>query len=72
MAIFAYPHPPQEVVQFFREHFGPTKMAFARLDAEQQKQYEAELTDMWVKNNEGAPGQTLMRNEYLEVIGTRI
>jgi hypothetical protein len=29
---FRYPFPPDGVVEFFREHYGPTTRAFAALD----------------------------------------
>ena len=29
---FTYPFPPAEVVEFFRQYYGPTNRAFASLD----------------------------------------
>ena len=71
-AIFEYPSPPRDVVHFFREHFGPTKTAFARLDPAQQKAYETDLENLWSEHNLSHDGKTLIHNEYLEVIGTRL
>lgn len=68
---FDYPYPPAEVVRFFREFFGPTKMAFARLDAAQQSSLAADLEKHWSEANEGDGSRTLVRAEYLEVIATR-
>src|SRR5262249_43244801 len=36
MAEFRYPLPPSEVVNLFRQYFGPTQAAFSRLDAQGQ------------------------------------
>jgi len=68
--VFDYPFPPREVVQFFREYFGPTKMAFARMDAAAQAAYTKDLEKLWAEYNESRSG-TVIHNEYLVVIGTR-
>jgi len=38
-------------VDFFREYFGPTRVAFSRLDAEGQERMRADLVDLWVAFN---------------------
>ncbi len=69
---FDYPFPTREVVQFFRDNFGPTKMAFARLDPAKQAAFAADLEGLWNDNNEATDaGRTLVHNEYLEVTATR-
>jgi SAM-dependent methyltransferase len=68
--VFDYPFPPSDVVQFFREYFGPTKMAFARMDPAAQTAYARDLEKLWAEHNESDSG-TLIQNEYLVVIGTR-
>jgi ubiquinone/menaquinone biosynthesis C-methylase UbiE len=68
---FDYPKPPREVVQFFREYFGPTKVAFSRLDEAGQAAYAADLEKSWSSYNEGEAGRTLVPAEYLEVVATR-
>jgi len=60
------------VVQFFREYFGPTKVAFSRLDATAQDEYRDDLEKLWSEHNQASDGNTLIQNEYLEVIGTRL
>ncbi len=47
MAEFDFPFQPAGVVAFFREYFGPIKIAFSRLDAEQQPAYAADLEKLW-------------------------
>ena len=70
--VFDYPFSPREVVQFFREYFGPTKVAFSRLDAAAQDEYRDDLEKLWSEYNQANDGTTLIQNEYLEVIGTRL
>jgi SAM-dependent methyltransferase len=67
-----YPFSPREVVQFFREHFGPTKVAFSRLDVAAQDAYRDDLEKLWSEHNQANDGKTLVESEYLEVIGTRL
>jgi ubiquinone/menaquinone biosynthesis C-methylase UbiE len=66
-----FPFPPREVVQLFRDYFGPTQVAFSRLDPSQQAAYAADLENLWREHNESGSGTTVVRNEYLEVIATR-
>ena len=68
---FDYPLPPREVVQFFRQYFGPTHAAFARLDSDAQAAYAADLEQLWNEYNEAPAGRTVVRAEYLEVVATR-
>jgi SAM-dependent methyltransferase len=69
--LFDFPFPPKEVVQFFREYFGPTKTAFSRMDAETQSSYAADLEALWTTGNQASGERTLIQNEYLEVIGKK-
>jgi ubiquinone/menaquinone biosynthesis C-methylase UbiE len=70
--LFDFPFPPREVVQFFRDYFGPTKVAFARTDEARQTEYRDDLEKLWSEHNQARSGKTLIQNEYLEVIGTRL
>ena len=70
--VFDYPFSPREVVQFFREYFGPTKVAFSRLNAAAQDAFREDLEKLWTEHNQANDGTTLIQNEYLEVIGTRL
>ena len=65
------PLPPAGVVQHFRQYFGPTVTAFARLDAQGQVAYAADLEKLWTENNEATGDRTLVRGEYMEVLATR-
>jgi SAM-dependent methyltransferase len=68
---FDYPFPPSEVVQFFRQYFGPTQAAFAKLPPDAQLAYTAELESLWRQHNQATDGHTVVHGEYLEVIATR-
>lgn len=71
MCEFRYPMPPQEVVALFRRYFGPTQVAFSRLDAQGQAAFAADLEKLWSENNRATDGSTLVDAEYLEVHVTR-
>jgi SAM-dependent methyltransferase len=71
MVNFEFPFPPRQVVAFFRQHFGPTVVAYSRLDTTAQAAYTADLEKLWADHNEGGPDRTMVRGEYLEVIATR-
>jgi SAM-dependent methyltransferase len=70
-ALFDYPLGPNGMVEFFREYFGPTRVAFSRLDSEGQKAFAADLEALWRAHNEAEGDRTLVRSEYLEVKGVR-
>ncbi|HEY5055486.1 MAG TPA: class I SAM-dependent methyltransferase [Acidobacteriaceae bacterium] len=70
---FDLPTSPAGAVEFFRTWFGPTKVAFSRLDEAGQRAFAAESTELWASHNV-APDpakQTLVKNEYLQVTATR-
>jgi SAM-dependent methyltransferase len=66
-----YPFPPAGVVEFFRAFYGPTKSAFAGLDAEGQHALRHDLEQLWQGNNRARDGSTLVEAEYLEVTAIR-
>jgi SAM-dependent methyltransferase len=68
---FKFPFPPEQVVEYFREYFGPTKMAFASLDAHGQAALKKDLADLWEQNNRATDGTTEVESEYLEVTAIR-
>jgi SAM-dependent methyltransferase len=68
---FEYPFPPEKVVALFREYFGPTKMAFAKLDPNGQERLSGAMESLWREHNESANGTTLVKAEYLEVHAVR-
>ena len=72
IAQFRYPMSPREVVQVFITYFGPTKTAFARLDAQTQAAFAADLEKLWCTHNQATDGSTAIDAEYLEVQATRV
>jgi SAM-dependent methyltransferase len=59
-------------VAFFRTYFGPTKMAFGRLDESGQKGLEGDLIALWSGANVSKdPERTLIKNEYLKVTAVK-
>jgi 2-polyprenyl-3-methyl-5-hydroxy-6-metoxy-1,4-benzoquinol methylase len=67
------PMTPPEVVAFFRTWFGPTQMAFARLDPAGRQALTADLENLYASANVSPdPTRTLIANEYLQVLATRI
>jgi 2-polyprenyl-3-methyl-5-hydroxy-6-metoxy-1,4-benzoquinol methylase len=64
---------PAGAVDFFRKYFGPTQMAFARLDEAGQAALAADLTALWSSANvsPNPESHTLVKNEYLQITATR-
>ena len=66
-----FPFPPRDAVQFFRKYFGPTQMAFSKLDETAQADYTRDLERLWEEQNEATDGTTFIPSEYLQVVATR-
>ena len=71
---FDLPMPPAEVVEFFRMYFGPTQMAFARLDSAGQTRLRGDLEALWTGANvsDDPTRHTLVMNEFLKVTAVRV
>ena len=70
-AQFHYPFGPKEVVEFFRQYFGPTQLSFARLDPAGQSELAGRLESLWAEHNTASDGTTKVEAEYLEVRAIR-
>jgi SAM-dependent methyltransferase len=70
---FDLPTSPAGAVEFFRKYFGPTQMAFSRLDEAGQAAMAKDLEMLWASANTAADPtrQTLLMNEYLKVVAKR-
>jgi ubiquinone/menaquinone biosynthesis C-methylase UbiE len=68
---FRYPFSPKGVVQFFRQYFGPSVSAFARLDAKGQEALAADLEAAWSQFNRSQGDETVVPMDYLEVVATK-
>jgi ubiquinone/menaquinone biosynthesis C-methylase UbiE len=64
---FEFPFGAAEVVKFFREYFGPTKVAFSRLDPAGQEGLRKDLEKLWSDHNHGPANEMHVKAEYLEV-----
>jgi len=69
--VFTYPFPPAEVVEFFRQYYGPTNRAFASLNETDGRKLREELEALWSTHNRGGDELTVVSSEYLEVIAVR-
>jgi SAM-dependent methyltransferase len=69
--IFHFPFLPADVVEYFRQFFGPTQFAFAALDADGQAALRRDLEQLWTEHNRADDGTTDVESEYLEVIAVR-
>ncbi|HEX8197522.1 MAG TPA: class I SAM-dependent methyltransferase [Pyrinomonadaceae bacterium] len=65
---FAFPFGAAETVEYWREFYGPTRKAFAALDADGQAALRRDLEKLWAENNLATDGTTRVESEYLEVI----
>jgi len=69
---FDYPFGPADVVEFFRQHYGPATRAFATLGDAKQAALRAELVQLWSAHNTATePGRTAVNAEYLDVVARR-
>ena len=66
-----YPFPPADVVEFFRQYYGPTNRAFASLDESDVKKLRYDLEALWSAHNRGGDELTVVSSEYLEVIAVK-
>ena len=71
---FDLPMPPAKAVEFFRQYFGPTQMAFKRVGEAGEAALAADLVALWSEANvaEKPEEQTLVMNEFLRVTATRM
>ncbi len=71
---FDMPVNPAGAVRFFRRFFGPTVVAFSRLDEPHQAALTADLEHLWQSANTASnPAEhTLVPNQYLQVTARRL
>lgn len=69
--MFHFDMPPADVVEHFRKYFGPTNVAFSKLDEAGQAALRQELVDLWTSANRATDGTTEVESEYLEVRATK-
>jgi SAM-dependent methyltransferase len=64
---FELPFSPKETVEFYRQYFGPTQVAFSRLDEAGQLSFRSQMEALWAKHNTATDGGTRVETEYLDV-----
>ncbi|HEY1987226.1 MAG TPA: class I SAM-dependent methyltransferase [Terracidiphilus sp.] len=71
--LFDMPTSPAGAVLFFRTYFGPTQMAFNRLDAAGQQALATDLENLFAGANTAMdrPDHTIVQNEFLKVTARR-
>src|SRR5690242_13566885 len=55
---FKFPFPPADVVEHFRNYYGPTQKAFGALDEDGQAALRKDLEKLWVDHNRMTDGTT--------------
>ena len=63
--------PPEDQIRFFRNYFGPTKMAFERVGPEGEQALHDDLMAFLIDENRAGERALVIEAEYLEVIATR-
>ena len=58
-------------IEIFRQFYGPTHKLYAALDAKEQEQLSASITELLERLNTGGSRSLLIPGEYLEVVVTR-
>lgn len=71
LADMTFEYGPAEVVEHFRQYFGPTVMAFKAIAPENHEAFRADTEALWQQNNTATDGTTNVKSEYLEVIATK-
>lgn len=69
--LFDYPFAVPEVVEFFRQNYGPVNRAFTALDATGQQALRKDLEQAFSEYNRATDGTTSLEAEFLEVIAIR-
>jgi ubiquinone/menaquinone biosynthesis C-methylase UbiE len=68
---WVYPFAVPEVVEFFRQNYGPTQRAFAALEPDKQVLLRQDLEQVFSNHNRAKDGTTSLEGEYLEVSAVR-
>jgi hypothetical protein len=66
-----YPFSIAEVVEFFRQNYGPMVRTFAALEADQQVLLRQDLEKVFSNHNRSKDAAAQLEGEYLEVIAVR-
>ena len=64
---WVFPFSPAQVVEHFRQYYGPTQKSFGLLDENGQLALRKALEKLWSEHNQATDGTTVVDAEYLEV-----
>jgi SAM-dependent methyltransferase len=65
--VFRFDIPPADVVELFKTYFGPTQVAFSKLDEGGQAALRQDMVELFSTNSLATDGGTENEMEYLEV-----
>jgi ubiquinone/menaquinone biosynthesis C-methylase UbiE len=68
---WTYPFSAPEVVEFFRQNYGPMQRAFAALEPEKQAMLRQDLEQVFSNHNRATDRTTVLESEYLEIVAIR-
>ena len=71
LADMDFEYGPAEVVDHFRQYFGPVVMAYKAIAPENHEAFRSDSEALWAKNNSATDGTTNVKSEYLEVVATK-
>ena len=68
-----FPFAGKELIEFWRQYYGPTNRAFAALASSPEKQeaLHNDLERLWTDHNQNTDGTTCVESEYLEIHAIR-
>lgn len=66
-----YPFPIPEVVEYYREYFGPIQRAFSMVDEDQHPSLRRDLEQVFARFNRAPDTTTSLEGEYLDVQAIR-
>jgi len=70
--VFRYPAPPRELLQTFKQYYGPTMNAFEAASRDgRAEQLEGELTELFEMHNRAGAGSTEIPATFLKVVVTK-
>ncbi len=69
--LYNYPFTVPQVVEFYRQNYGPTLRAFAALEAGGREALRSDLEQVFSAHSHATDGTLSLKSEYLEVLALR-
>ncbi|MDA0737994.1 MAG: class I SAM-dependent methyltransferase [Nitrospirae bacterium] len=67
-----YPFPPEQVVDFFGQYFGPIHRAFNALEESPKASFRQDIERLFTQFNRATDGTTSLEGEFLEIDAIRL